>query len=944
MGAAASQWQHPLHGALGKLIASRDWQQSSLGDISQWSEALNGTLRMMLPAPAQIVLFWGPEFIAFYNDAYAPTIGDKHPAALGTPAAVAWSELWSDLGPLLQRVRDTGESIVAKDRPFYIERHGGRGENVNFDISYSPVAAGDGSIAGVLCIVNETTERVRQQERIADERDRLAQMFEQAPGFMALLSGPEHVFELTNVAYQDLIGGRDVVGKPLRLALPEVEAQGFIGILDNVLASGTAFRGQAVKVDLNRNGEASEQRLLDFVYQPVKDKNGRSSGIFVEGTDVTERYRALQALSESEERLRLAAGAGAIGTWDYYPQTGVLSWDAQCKALFGLPPDAEITYEKSFLGGLHPEDRAATAAAVTAALDSASNGGYDAEYRTIGPSDGVERWVAARGRSTFENGQAVRFTGVVIDISRPKRAEARIADLNRTLEEQVGVRTKERDRIWKFSRDLLGVAELDGTWRSVNPAWARVLGWEPDDIVGKTSSWLVHPDDADILNSAPGAQSGKQAAAYECRMRTKQGQYRILSWTAVPTQSEVYCVARDVTDERVAEANLREAEARLRQAQKMEIVGQLSGGIAHDFNNLLQIVTGNLETLGRNLPADNARLRRASDNAMIGAKRAATLTQRLLAFSRRQPLAPKPLDANKLVSGMSELLHRTLGEMISIETVLAPSAWMIEADSNQLEAALLNLAINSRDAMPEGGKLTIETGNSDFDRASSRNSEISPGQYLTISISDTGSGISKEALAHVFEPFYTTKEPGKGTGLGLSMVYGFVKQSGGHVKIYSEVDVGTVVRIHLPRLLSVGGEEVVAIELPAPQGARGETVLVCEDDEQVRTYSVEVLRELGYRVLEAADAPAALSVIDQTDQRIDLLFTDVVLPGGMTGADLAQEAKRRLKRLRVLFTTGYPRNALLHHGRLETGVELLAKPFSYADLATRVRDVLDKSE
>ena len=384
-----------------------------------------------------------------------------------------------------------------------------------------------------------------------------------------------------------------------------------------------------------------------------------------------------------------------------------------------------------------------------------------------------------------------------------------------------------------------------------------------------------------------------------------------------------------------------QSEEALRQLQKMETVGQLTGGIAHDFNNLLQIVSGNLDILRRNLPEDAARLRRPVDNAMRGAERAAVLTQRLLAFSRRQPLAPKLLDPNKLVSGMSEMLHRTLGETYSIETVLASGLWRIEADPNQLESALLNLAVNARDAMPQGGKLTIETANTHLDRRYAEiNSGAAPGQYVVICVTDTGEGMDPETAEKAFEPFFTTKGVGKGTGLGLSMVYGFVKQSGGHIKIYSEEGEGTTVKIYLPRYRGTGDlSDAEAEESTAPGGDSSATILVCEDDEDVRALSAESLRGLGYSVVEAADGEAALRML-QGDMPVDLLFTDVVLPG-MTGAVLAKEARAIRPELKVLFTTGYARNAIVHQGRLDPGVELISKPFSYSDLAIRIRDLLD---
>jgi PAS domain S-box-containing protein len=386
---------------------------------------------------------------------------------------------------------------------------------------------------------------------------------------------------------------------------------------------------------------------------------------------------------------------------------------------------------------------------------------------------------------------------------------------------------------------------------------------------------------------------------------------------------------------------LRKNEDALRQAQKMEAVGQLTGGVAHDFNNLLQIIVGSLETIRRILPTEYGRLHRAAEQGMNGARRAGALTQRLLAFSRRQPLDPKPIDVNILVSGMSDLLHRALGETVSVETVRAAGLWRVEADPNELEAAILNLAVNARDAMPDGGRLTIETANAHIDEGYAlSHAEVVPGQYVGISVSDTGTGMDANTVAQAFEPFFTTKPVGKGTGLGLSQVYGFVKQSGGHVKIYSEVGQGTTVRIYLPRLVGQQDEIPAESAMPLPEGTREETVLVVEDDDDVRTHSVESLRDLGYRVIEAHDGPSALRLLER-QPRVDLLFTDVVLPSGMTGAQVAAQARALRPNLKVLFTTGYARNAIIHHGRLDKGVQLITKPFTFADLAAKVRDVLD---
>src|SRR3984893_2911675 len=399
----------------------------------------------------------------------------------------------------------------------------------------------------------------------------------------------------------------------------------------------------------------------------------------------------------------------------------------------------------------------------------------------------------------------------------------------------------------------------------------------------------------------------------------------------------------ETLEERVAEEvkNRQLIEDALRQAQKMEAIGQLTGGIAHDFNNLLTVIMGNIETMQRRLPTEHE-FQRLIAAALRGAFRGAELTQRLLVFARRQPLAPELVSPNKLVTGMSDLLRRALGEAVAIETVLAGGLWNIFADANQLENALINLAVNARDAMPNGGKLTIETANCYLDDAySSMHADLSPGQYVGLFVTAAGSGIPDGVVEKAFEPFFTTKGIGQGTGLGLSQVYGFVKQSGGHVKIYSEVGQGTCVKLYLPRHHGVGAFLEPSSEPRNPPRARqGETVLVVEDDPDVRTYTVEMVSDLGYQVVSAPDGRAALRVLDAHPE-LRLLFTDVGLPGGMNGRQLAHEAILRRPGIKVLFTTGYARNAIVHHGRLDPGVEVIFKPFTYSDLATKLRKAFE---
>jgi len=387
-------------------------------------------------------------------------------------------------------------------------------------------------------------------------------------------------------------------------------------------------------------------------------------------------------------------------------------------------------------------------------------------------------------------------------------------------------------------------------------------------------------------------------------------------------------------------------ELALQQALKMEAVGRLTGGVAHDFNNLLTAILGNVDLALRRVPESEERLRRSLNSARQASERAASLVQRLLAFSRQHPLEEKAVDVNRLVQGMSDLLRRTIGETITVETVLAAGLWKTAVDPNQLENALLNLAVNARDAMPEGGRLTIETANTYLDDAyvASNAGDVPSGQYVLVAVSDTGSGMTKDVVDRAFEPFFTTKPTGAGTGLGLSMVYGFVKQSRGHIKIYSEPGEGTSVKIYLPRLTDDANVEPWVPNEPArstqPQAKRPEQILLVEDDEEVNRFSTEVLRDAGYEVISTHEAASGLRLLDANPE-VRLLFTDVVLPGGMNGRQLADEALRRRPDLRVLFTTGYTRNAIIHHGRLDADVELLTKPFTSEALAKKVRQILD---
>ena len=498
----------------------------------------------------------------------------------------------------------------------------------------------------------------------------------------------------------------------------------------------------------------------------------------------------------------------------------------------------------------------------------------------------------------------------------------------------------ELNRIFNLSADILAVVDEDGQLLSLNPAWTQMTGRRAGFRTGTRLFDIVHTDDLAAMRAAfaPGHEPADAAPRQvEVRLRKEDGGEARVAWRIVklPEAGQFYAIGRDVTLERAR-------EEQLRQSQKMDVVGQLTGGIAHDFNNLLTVIVGSLELIQRDFANLDQKAARRVEAALEGGRRATALTHRLLAFARRQPLAPKPLEANRLVTGMSEILHRVLGEQIVLQLLCSAGLWRVKADGHQLENAILNLAVNARDAMQGGGHLTIETQNAILDEDYTANeTEVQPGQYVMIAVTDTGTGMGPDVASQVFEPFFTTKPVGHGTGLGLAQVYGFIKQSQGHVKIYSEPGEGTTVKLYLPRLQAMEAPETPVPPEPARHGdGKNETILVVEDEPAVREFAAEVLREYGYNVLLAENAIEALPVI-VSEQRIDLLFTDVVLTGPMNGRQLADAFAIHRAQVPVLFTTGYTRNAIIHNGRLDEGIAFLGKPFSAAALARQVRKMLD---
>ncbi|MCJ2088508.1 ATP-binding protein [Methylobacterium sp. E-005] len=469
-----------------------------------------------------------------------------------------------------------------------------------------------------------------------------------------------------------------------------------------------------------------------------------------------------------------------------------------------------------------------------------------------------------------------------------------------------------------------------------------MLGWREDELVGTSLFDFLHPDDVEkTLEGASSSAEGTSFARFENRYRHRDGSYRWISWSTRPDDRLINAVGRDVTAEREQAEALRRAEEQLRQSQKMEAVGQLTGGLAHDFNNLLAGISGSLELLQTRMSQGRlTEIDRYVNAAQGASKRAAALTHRLLAFSRRQTLDPMPTDVNRLIGGMEELIRRTVGPSVHIEVVGASGLWPALVDPPQLENALLNLCINARDAMPDGGRITIETANKWLDERGAKERDLPPGQYLSLCVSDTGTGMPPEVVERAFDPFFTTKPIGQGTGLGLSMIYGFVRQSGGQVRIYSEVGDGTTICLYLPRHYGETEQADVMASLgDAPRAEQDQTVLIVDDEPTVRMLVTEVLEDLGYTAIEAADSQAGLKVL-QSDVRIDLLVTDVGLPGGMNGRQMADAGRVSRPDLKVLFITGYAENAVVGNGHLEPGMAVLTKPFVMEALATRIRDLI----
>ena len=779
-------------------------------------------------------------------------------------------------------------------------------------------------------VARDVTEQRKGREALRESEERYRALFESIDdGFCIIefLDGPlgpasDYVHIEANAGYERHTGIAGVVGRTIRDFAAD-EADGWVALYGRVLHSGEPIRFEQYFGAAGRHIEVSAARV-----EPASRRQ-----VLVLFRDVTARRRAEAALRESEAQFRAFSQAVPNQVWAARPDGALYWFNAQAYAYSGRAPgslDGPLAAARL----IHPQDIPEAAAAWRTAL--ATGAPLEVEFR-IRRADRAYRWFLVRAEPVGDAGGAVAgWVGTNTDIDERKR---QAVDLGQQVED----RTRERDQIWQASSDLLCIATMGGYFVSLNPAWERILGWSEREMRAVPFLDFVHPDDRDeTLEAAAALTRGEPQISFENRYRHRDGSHRWLSWNAVPRDGLIYATVRDVTPAREqAETQLR-LEEQLRQSQKMEAVGQLTGGLAHDFNNMLAGIVGSLELMQtRMLQGRMGDIERYIGAAQSAAKRAAALTHRLLAFSRRQTLDPKPTDVNRLVEGMMDLVRRTVGPSVSVETVGAVGLWPTLVDPSQLENALLNLCINARDAMPEGGRIVVETGNRWLDDRASRERGLAAGQYVSLCVSDNGTGMSAEVVAKAFDPFFTTKPLGEGTGLGLSMIYGFAQQSGGQVRIYSEVGQGTMVCIYLPRHLGGTEEGEAPADLSQAGRARdGETVLVVDDEPTVRMLVTEVLEDLGYAAIEAADGASGLKVL-QSDVRIDLLVTDVGLPGGMNGRQMAEAARRHRPDLKVLFITGYAENAALNHGHLAPGTQVMTKPFSLEALAARIRGLIE---
>ena len=928
----------PANG-MSDLIRGFDWALTPLGPLLDWPPQLKCMTAVILRSNVPMTLIWGASGVMIYNDAYQDFAGGRHPALLGSNVLEGWPEV-ADFNAHVLSECLAGRTLSYRDLPLVLMRKG-EPEDVWLTLDYSPVVDDAGVPAGVLAVVKETTARVLAQETL-----KFAQEFGGVGTFEWF---PDTGRMEVSDQYRRIWGLQpDIeVTDSLLVSLVHPEDRGLLGPARSRSANPIRY-AEYRRVDpetgaikwIARRGEP----LLGAAAQSAVGKR-RYVGIAM---DITERKEAEEATARSESRWR--------GLFEQMQEGFFIAQAIRDEAgrmfdfvflemnpAFAVQTGLDVSSSAGHsIRELVPAIDDATIGACAEVLASGISRQFEIHEKAFG-----YRWFEARARRL----DADRFAVLIVEISARKNAEEKL----RQSEERFRQLAQSMpNQIWTADREgrLDWFNERVYTYFGVDQGSIDGLGWMP----------MVHPDDADSVLSEWRKSLGDGNPYYaEFRLRRHDGTYRWYFVRALPIRNREGGIERwvgnnaDIDDQKAAEtaisdlaasleqrveertADLLKAQDALRQSQKMEALGNLTGGVAHDFNNLLQVISGNLQLVADDV-AGNDRLLRRLDNAMAGVARGSKLASQLLAFGRRQPLAPRVTNAARLLREMDDLLRRSLGEEVELKTVVAGGLWNTSIDAGNLENALLNLAINARDAMDGKGRLTIEAGNALLDESYVReHPDARVGQYVLIAVTDTGCGMDVSLLEKVFEPFFTTKAEGHGSGLGLSMVHGFVKQSEGHIKIYSEPGHGSTIKLYLPR--STKPEEAVPDRNSGAIEGGSETILVAEDDDAVRETVIALLGNLGYKVLHARDARQALGIVE-SGAAIDLLFTDVVMPGDLRSPDLALEARKRLPGLAVLFTSGYPRNAIFHGGRLDEGVDLLSKPYTGEMLARKVRSVL----
>ncbi|MGV1760889.1 response regulator [Rhizobium sp. A22-96] len=896
---------------MAQLMRQHDWASSLLGTPDQWPEALKVAIRLLLTSKFEMWLGWGPDIAFFYNDAYRPTLGNKHPNALAVPTEILWSEIWDDVKGRLATVYETGQSTWDRALLLLLERDG-YPEETYHTFSYSPLIGDSGNVEGVFCAVTEETERVISERRLATLRA-LASGLAAADTESAVFSASREALggNLQDLpfsalyVFDDLGNARRqwVCGAPDDLPLLPVE----INRSASIWNLERAWTNQAVElVDLSNSKDIPTgpwpKAPSHAAFTPlIGQGNDQPKGVLISGLNP---HRAVTG--EYLDFLKLITG--------------------------------QITSRLASAEAFETERRRAAALAEAAEMREKAAVALEQLNRQL--SSEVELRTAERDRMRDLFQQAPSFMCIL------RGPDHKFELVNDAYLQLVG----HRDLVGLNVRDALpdidgqGFFELlDGVFQSGRPYIGRHLpvllqregNEEPDQ---RFVNLIYQP-----IFDAAGAVMGIFVDGFDVtHQKRAEDQLQSLNHTLEQKVEQRTLELRTALLNLEKETAEREtAQIALRQAQKMEALGNLTGGVAHDFNNLLQVVSGNLQLLSKDIDG-NKRAEQRLQNALAGVARGAKLASQLLAFGRRQPLEPKVVNVRKLIQNMDDMLRRALGEEVELETVVSGGLWNTLIDPSQLENAILNLAINARDAMNGRGRLTIETVNSVLDDDYARaHEDVRPGQYVLVAVTDTGSGIPPDIIEHVLEPFFSTKTDGKGSGLGLSMVYGFLKQSGGHLKIYTEVGHGTTMKLYMPRTTQTEDSLTDANAVPVKGGT--ETVLVVEDDDGVRDTSVALLTDLGYRVLKAHDAQSAFAIVNSGVQ-IDLLFTDVVMPGPMRSTELARKAKAQFPSMAVLFTSGYTENSIVHGGRLDAGVELLSKPYTREALARKVRHVLSNAQ